>query len=116
MPLMVVTFPLEGRPIDALSWGGALNFIQCMLTNVHISDDGRLSYTPTFFKATTGVRAKLPSQDPPFPTSTHVVGTLEKKMYIGINGDEFPITWGADGKQYVTFPSLFTLLFVNSRR
>lgn len=96
--------------------GGALNFIQCMLTNVHISDDGRLSYTPTFFKATTGVRAKLPSQDPPFPTSTHVVGTLEKKMYIGINGDEFPITWGADGKQYVTFPSLFTLLFVNSRR
>ena len=29
---------------------------------------------------TTGVRAKLPSQDPPFPTSAHVVGTLEEKL------------------------------------
>lgn len=48
-----------------------------------------------------GVRAKLRSYDPPVSNSTSVLSAvLEPKMYVGINGDEFPTTWGRDGNQY----------------
>eukprot|EP00729_Bicosta_minor_P011341 gene11341-33642_t len=77
--------------------------------------DALVSAAATAGTATTGVRAKLPSQDPPFPTSTHVVGTLEKKMYIGINGDEFPITWGADGKHVQGGPTEMNCTYVIER-
>ena len=43
----------------------------------------------------------LQAKPPPYPNSTYVKGTLHDKLYIGINGDEFPITWGKDGSQYV---------------
>ena len=50
---------------------------------------------------TTGRRAKLPARPPPYPNSTKVLGAvLHPKMEIGINGDEFPITWDEDGNQY----------------
>ena len=49
---------------------------------------------------TSGVRAKLAAKAPPYPDSTVVKGALETHMLIGINGDEFPITWGKDGAQY----------------
>ena len=47
-----------------------------------------------------GVRAKLPARAPPYPESSAVRATLNASLYIGVNGDEFPITWGADGHQY----------------
>jgi len=50
---------------------------------------------------TTGRRSKLPARAAPYANSTKVLHTvLEPKMYVGINGDEFPITWGKDGNQY----------------
>jgi hypothetical protein len=49
---------------------------------------------------TTGVRAKLPALPPPYPDSDLLGATLEPHFLPGINGDEFPITWGADGSQY----------------
>ncbi len=48
----------------------------------------------------TGVRTKLPSYAPPYPQSTAINATVDNRMIIGINGDEFPITWGKDGNQY----------------
>jgi len=49
----------------------------------------------------TGRRAKLPSRPPPYPNSTAVkTVVLHQKMEIGINGDEFPITWDKDGNMY----------------
>jgi len=49
---------------------------------------------------TTGLRAKLPAKAPPFPASSTLSATLQPHFQIGINGDEFPITWGRDGSQY----------------
>ncbi len=49
----------------------------------------------------TGRRAKLPARPPPYPNSTVVKAVvLHPKMEIGINGDEFPITWDEDGNMY----------------
>ena len=49
----------------------------------------------------TGRRAMLAAKDPPFPNSTTVPwAEIEAKMYIGVNGDEFPMSWGKDGAQY----------------
>ena len=49
----------------------------------------------------TGVRAKLPALPPPYPKSTAVLSTtVDPHLLVGINGDEFPITWGRDGNQY----------------
>ena len=47
-----------------------------------------------------GVRAKLAAIDPPFSLSTTLTATVDNHFVFGINGDEFPITWGADGNQY----------------
>ena len=49
---------------------------------------------------TTGIRAKLPAVAPPYPASDLATAELDPHFQIGINGDEFPITWGADGNQY----------------
>jgi hypothetical protein len=51
-------------------------------------------------RALSGVRAKLPATAPPYPPSALLSATLEPHFQVGINGDEFPITWGADGDQY----------------
>ena len=49
----------------------------------------------------TGHRGMLSAQNPPYPNSTTVRrAQIEQKMYVGVNGDEFPITWGRDGAQY----------------
>jgi hypothetical protein len=49
----------------------------------------------------TGRRAMLAAKDPPFPNSTAVLWAhIEPKMYIGVNGDEFPMSWAKDGAQY----------------
>jgi len=49
----------------------------------------------------TGVRAFLPVSDPPFPNSTVIKNcVVHPKQILGVNGDEFPITWAADGNQY----------------
>ena len=45
----------------------------------------------------TGVRSKLPARPPPYPASKVAIATVDPHMQVGINGDEFPITWGADG-------------------
>jgi len=51
--------------------------------------------------AQTGVRQKLPAVAPPYPRSTKILNTVvDPHLIIGINGDEFPITWGQDGNQY----------------
>lgn len=48
-----------------------------------------------------GVRSKLSAVQPPYPKSTAIKSIkLNPKFLIGINGDEFPITWGKDGHQY----------------
>lgn len=46
-----------------------------------------------------GVRGHLPSRDPPGEPSSWTA-SLDPEIIIGINGDEFPITWGRDGRQY----------------
>jgi len=49
----------------------------------------------------TGVRSFLPVTDPPFPKSMSIKGCIvHSKQIFGVNGDEFPITWAADGNQY----------------
>lgn len=47
-----------------------------------------------------GVRAYLPAADPPFPTSKFLSATINATAHLGVNGDEFPCTWSADGNQY----------------
>eukprot|EP01062_Namystynia_karyoxenos_P060317 TRINITY_DN51879_c0_g1_i1.p1 TRINITY_DN51879_c0_g1~~TRINITY_DN51879_c0_g1_i1.p1 ORF type:complete len:546 (+),score=157.27 TRINITY_DN51879_c0_g1_i1:87-1640(+) len=48
-----------------------------------------------------GVRGLLPARSPPYPNSTALPrATLDPDIFIGVNGDEFPITWGKDGVQY----------------
>eukprot|EP01065_Artemidia_motanka_P051688 TRINITY_DN9157_c0_g1_i2.p1 TRINITY_DN9157_c0_g1~~TRINITY_DN9157_c0_g1_i2.p1 ORF type:complete len:274 (+),score=63.33 TRINITY_DN9157_c0_g1_i2:45-824(+) len=50
---------------------------------------------------TTGTRGLLPAKPAPVPNSTAIGwATLHDKLYLGINGDEFPITWGKDGAMY----------------
>ena len=46
----------------------------------------------------TGKRAHLAAKQPPYPASK-LSATVHKELTV-INGDEFPITWGADGAQY----------------
>lgn len=48
----------------------------------------------------TGVRAKLRAVSSPYPNSTEAKVALDPHFQIGINGDEFPITLGADGSHY----------------
>ena len=49
----------------------------------------------------TGRRSMLPATDPPYPNSTSVPwASIEPRMYVGVNGDEFPTTWARDGAQY----------------
>lgn len=48
-----------------------------------------------------GIRAKLPSKSPPYRKSSAILqAALNPEIFIGVNGDEFPITWGRDGNQY----------------
>ena len=84
-------------------------------------DIDKVVKSPADSGVTTGRRAKLPARPPPYPNSTKVLGAvLHPKMEsvppisrwpsllsdsvaalrIGINGDEFPITWDEDGNQY----------------
>ena len=48
---------------------------------------------------TTGKRGLLPAKPMPLPAS-HISAVLNKTMVVGINGDEFPISWAEDGKMY----------------
>mmetsp|Transcript_24286 Transcript_24286/g.45446 ORF Transcript_24286/g.45446 Transcript_24286/m.45446 type:complete len:471 (-) Transcript_24286:170-1582(-) len=49
----------------------------------------------------TGTRTKLSSVSPPYPKSTAIPSAKVGSDYIlGVNGDEFPITWAKDGNQY----------------
>jgi hypothetical protein len=64
-------------------------------------DLDQLVPNPSNSGVVTGRRAKLPARPPPYPNSTAVKAVvLHPKMEIGINGDEFPITWDQDGNQY----------------
>ncbi len=50
---------------------------------------------------TSGVRGKLPARRPAYPNSSIILSAkIDPKLYIAVQGDEFPITWGADGAQY----------------
>ena len=58
-------------------------------------DDSFDTLAPGVSGVRSGVRAKLPSYSPPYPTSSTIVGaTVDPEFLVGINGDEFPITWG----------------------
>lgn len=46
-----------------------------------------------------GTRSHLSSRPPPGEASSWTAA-VDPEFVIGINGDEFPITWGADGAQY----------------
>ena len=49
----------------------------------------------------TGVRALLPPAPAPFPLSTYITSAaLNRTAWMGVDGDEFPVTWSADGNQY----------------
>ena len=94
----------QGAALDLPSGRPAASLPRC-ITSAHASarlssqdDIDALVDAPA--GVVTGVRAKLPSRPPPYPTSTAVAATLNTTMYVGVNGDEFPITWGADGRQY----------------
>lgn len=64
-------------------------------------DDSFDTLVPGASGVRSGVRSKLPSFSPPYPPSTTILSTtVNPKIAIGINGDEFPITWGRDGNQY----------------
>eukprot|EP00466_Bigelowiella_natans_P014574 jgi/Bigna1/126926/aug1.3_g1634 len=48
-----------------------------------------------------GLRSKLPSLRPKYPNSSVILGAyVDPKYQVAVQGDEFPITWGADGNQY----------------
>ena len=64
-------------------------------------DDSFDALAPSVFGVRSGVRSKLPSYAPPYPQSSTIVSaTVDPTFLVGINGDEFPITWGRDGQQY----------------
>ena len=48
----------------------------------------------------TGTKALLAPRAPPYPVSTVINGTVSDVQYDGADGDEWPITWGADGAMY----------------
>jgi hypothetical protein len=47
----------------------------------------------------TGKRGHLAARAPPYSASALKV-VVHTELTIGVNGDEFPMTWGADGAQY----------------
>lgn len=50
---------------------------------------------------TTGVRAFLSPSAPPFENSTAIESaSVNPTVFMGVDGDEFPTTWGADGILY----------------
>ena len=88
----------KGRFGWALVDGTPLGLRQLMMRK---DDLDQLVPNPSNSGVVTGRRAKLPARPPPYPNSTAVKAVvLHPKMEIGINGDEFPITWDQDGNQY----------------
>ena len=85
----------EGNPIN----GSCTPTTPCCAFKDDASDP--LTSGSTWPGITTGKRSMLSAKSPPYPNSSAVPQVaIEPKLYIGVNGDEFPITWGRDGAQY----------------